>query len=384
MAVFFTNEEFANRKQATLLAMEEAGLDALLMFRQESMYWLSGYDTFGFCFFQCLVLTPDGTLTLLTRRPDLLQAERTSILTDIRIWADADTADPVADLKAILADKGLAGQRLGVEYEAYGLTGARAKRLDHALEGWAQLEDASMLVSGLRVVKSPAEIAYVRKAAELCDNALDEAHRLAVPGAFEGDILAAMQGAVFKGGGDYPGNEFIIGSGDLGLLCRYQAGRRHLDDNDQLMLEWAGAFRHYHVAMMRTVIVGMPRVEHRAMHAAGVDAIEACEAAIRPGATFGEVYDAHARSFDAAGFGHARMFACGYSLGTTFAPIWMDWPMLYAGNPVEIRPGMVIFLHMILADRDKNVAMAPGHTVLVTEEGCERLSRQPLDLRVNA
>ena len=62
-------------------------------------------------------------------------------------------------------------------------------------------------------MKSPAEIVYVRQAAELADRALDEAHRLAGPGAFEGDILAAMQGAVFRGGGDDPANEYIIGSG---------------------------------------------------------------------------------------------------------------------------------------------------------------------------
>lgn len=74
------------------------------------------------------------------------------------------------------------------------------------------LVDASELVNRLRVVKSPAELVYVRKAAELADAALMEANKLARPGAFEGDILAAMHGAIYRGGGDDPGNEFIIGS----------------------------------------------------------------------------------------------------------------------------------------------------------------------------
>ena len=98
----------------------------------------------------------------------------------------------------------------------------------------AELSDASDLVNRQRVVKSPAEIAYVRRAAELADAALEAAAALAGPGAFEGDILAAMQGAVFKGGGDYPGNEYIIGSGPGALLCRYYSGRRELDPQDQL------------------------------------------------------------------------------------------------------------------------------------------------------
>ena len=50
----------------------------MLLFAQESMYWLTGYDTFGFCFFQCLVVKADGSMVLLTRSADLRQARQTS------------------------------------------------------------------------------------------------------------------------------------------------------------------------------------------------------------------------------------------------------------------------------------------------------------------
>ena len=52
MALHFSKEEFSKRKQDVLKSMKEQNLDALLMFRQESMYWLTGYDTFGYVFFQ--------------------------------------------------------------------------------------------------------------------------------------------------------------------------------------------------------------------------------------------------------------------------------------------------------------------------------------------
>ena len=107
-----------------------------------------------------------------------------------------------------------------------------------------------------------------RRAAALSDDALDQAIQLARPGAFEGDILAAMQGAVFRGGGDYAGNEFILGSGPGALLCRYYSGRRHLSSTDQLTLEWSGAYARYHAAMMRTVLVGQASDHHRHMHEA--------------------------------------------------------------------------------------------------------------------
>ena len=382
MALHFSSEEFALRNRRTIEALTNRKLDGLLMFRQESMYYLSGYDSFGYVFFQCLYLGADGHLMLLTRAPDLRQARHTSIIKDIRIWTDAADANPAVQLKQILDEFGCKGRRLGVEYDAYGLTAKNGKMLEAALSDFCTLQDASDLVSRLRVVKSEAELAYVRKAAELADLACDEAHRLAGPGADEGDVLAAMQGIIFAGGGDYPGNEFIIGSGQDALLCRYKSGRRKLDPQDQLTLEWAAAYRHYHAAMMRTIPIGRATEIHKKMHAVTMEAMEACLAALKPGHPIGDVFDAYARVCDAAGMKAHRLNATGYSLGTTFAPNWMDWPMFYHGNPVVAEKNMVFFLHMILMDSDTNHAMCFGHTVVVTATGCEVLSRRPLDLVV--
>jgi Xaa-Pro dipeptidase len=382
MALHFTKDELAERRGRAIGLMQKRGLDGLLMFRQESMFYLTGYDTFGYVFFQCLYLGADGRLMLLTRTPDLRQAQHTSVVEDIRVWIDAPDANPAKELKDILSGFGLSGKKLGVEYEAYGLTARNGQRLNAALEGFCKLEDASDLVSRLRVVKSPAEIAYVRKAAELADLALDEANRIAAPGAFEGDILAAMQGAIIRGGGDDSANEFIIGSGRDALLCRYFTGRRHLDKQDQLTLEFAGVYRHYHSALMRTICIGAPPARQREMHKVAVDALEACKAALKPGRPIGEVFDAHARVLDAAGYQKHRMNATGYSLGTTYAPNWMDWPMFYHGNPEPAAPGMVFFIHIIIADSEHGLAMTNGQTVLVTERGAEVLSKRSTDLVV--
>ncbi len=382
MGLHFSKEELTARRAATIRELTTRGLDGLLMFRQESMYYLTGYDTFGYCFFQCLYLGVDGRMTLLTRAPDLRQARHTSVIEDIRIWIDEAGKNPAEDLRVILAECGCERKRLGIEWEAYGLTAANGRKVQAALDGFCTLGDASDLVSRLRAVKSSAEIAYVRRAAALADAALEEAVRLARPGAFEGDILAAMQGAIFRGGGDYPGNEFIIGSGEDALLVRHSTGRRHLTKKDQLTLEFAGTYRHYHACLMRTILIGKVEREHVDMHRACVEAMQACLEALKPGRPIGEVFDAHARVLDAAGYKDHRLNACGYSLGTTFTPTWMDWPMLYAGNPVIAEPNMVFFLHMVITDSGTGRAMTLGQTVRVTEAGCERLSRAPLDLLV--
>ena len=72
---------------------------------------------------------------------------------------------------------------------------------------------------------------------------------------------------------------------------------------------------------------------------------------------------------------------CGYFLETKFSPNLMDVPpMIFTGNPLIIKPGMVFFMHMILMDSEAQLAMNLGETYLVTVSGNERLCKQKLDL----
>ena len=295
---------------------------------------------------------------------------------------DGGDANPGLDLRDILDEKGCRGKRLGVELEAWTLTGRRWDMVRAALDDFCQVEDASHLVSELRLVKSDAEVAYVRKAAELADDALEVAHRLIAPGTPELELFAGMHRVLFEGGGDYPASRWIIGSGERALMVRNFTGHGDIGDNDQVQLEFGAAYRHYHSCLMRTVLTGTPDPRHMRMHAAGVEALAAAQEACKPGATFGDVFDAHARAFDEAGYREHRLNAYGYSLGALYPPTWMDYPMLFTGNPVVIKPNMVIFMHMILLDSDRGLTMSPGETVLVTDTGCERLSRLSLDLVV--
>ena len=383
MALHFSEEELAGRRRRVTDEMAARSLDGLLIFRQESMYYLTGYDTTGYSQFQCLYLGADGRLVLLTRSADLRQARLTSVIEDIRIWVDRADSNPGQDLLSILEEQGLRGKHLGVELEAWCLTGKRWDMVRSALDGFCTHEDASELVSRLRLVKSEAELEYVRRAAELADDALAEAQRLATPGRPEQEVLAGMQGAVFRGGGDYPASRYIIGSGEQALNVRNFTGYRTLSDHDQLQLEFGGTFRHYHSCLMRTILVGRPDPQHALMHSAAAEALQACKEAAHPGATFGDIFNAHASVLDNLGFGEHRLNACGYSLGALYPPTWMDWPMIFADNPVVLEPNMVIFIHMILLDWDRQLAMALGDTVVVTPGGCDTLTNSGTALMVN-
>ena len=379
MALHFDTEEYATRLQRLTSRMREEKLDAMLLFAQESMYWLTGYDTFGYCFFQTLVVKANGEMVLLTRSADLRQARRTSTIEKIEVWIDRVNADPSMDLKNLLSDLDLLGCRIGVEYDTHGLTGRNARLLDNQLQSFGEIVDASALVSRLRLIKSPAEIAYVERAAALSDDALAAALPLIVAGGDEAAILAALQGTILAGGGDYAANEFVIGSGADALLCRSKSGRRRLDAQDQLSLQWAGVSARYHAPMMRTAIIGEPSNRHRELYSACREAMQAMEMVLRPGNTFGTVFETFARILDERSLARHRLNTCGYSVGARFAPSWMDPQMFLLGNPQEIEPNMSLFVHTIVLDSDSGTAMTLGQTYLTTTDTPKPLSRYGLD-----
>ncbi|MCF3931866.1 Xaa-Pro peptidase family protein [Acuticoccus sp. M5D2P5] len=374
MAIHFERDEYEARMDRLQEAMAERKLDAMLLFSQESMYWLTGYDSFGFVFFQCLVVSNKRRMALITRSADLRQARATSIIDEIIVWADRADANPTKALKEHLFEMDLLGCRIGIEYDTPGLTAANGRALDDQLTSFAAAEDASQLVPRLRSVKSPAELVYVREAARLGDAAWHAGMERVGAGADEGEILAAMQSAVLAGGGDYPANEFVIGSDKDAVLVRSHTGRRTLSVDDQLTLEFAGAYRRYHAAMMETVVIGTPRPRHQEMYEAVGEQLAVVEEAMRPGNTFGDVFAAYARVAQERGMNTWKLNACGYSLGASFQPSWMEWPMFYQANPAEIVPNMVLFAHMVLLDSETHTAMSLGRTYLTTEGAPEMLS----------
>ena len=172
MAIHFTSAEFETRIENLCRALNSASLDGILLFKQESMYYLTGYETFGFCFFQCLYLDALGRKMLITRAPDLRQAQHTSTIEDIRVWPDDASESAVHFLRRMLDDLGCRGQHLGIELDSYGLTARNWVALESELKAFCRLSDKSELVKYLRRVKSNAEMTYVNSRVCRCLQAL--------------------------------------------------------------------------------------------------------------------------------------------------------------------------------------------------------------------
>ncbi len=378
----FEPAEFAARLARTRVELRRRDLAALLVFGQETHYYLTGFDTAGYVFYQVGIITADERATIvLTRRPDLAQARDTSLYDDIRVWYDGEGANPAQELRAILAELGLGGARLGIELATYGLTGFNHQLTTDALDDFCKLIDASDIVRAQRVTKSSAEIAYVRRSAALADDAIVAMVGAARAGVIDSAVTAAGVSAMLAGGGDMPAGGPLVNSGRRAVYGRGVGGPRKLDAQDQLMLELGASYCRYNVCIEHSVAIGAPKPRQVFMFETARDTLYAMTEVARPGAPIGAIAEMFLARLDKAGFARQRFAACGYSLGATYRPTWMDVPpMIYAGNPMPLQPGMTLFPHVMLGDMDEGVAAGVGYTILITETGAEVLSRLPLEL----
>jgi len=382
-ALYFSEQEFQDRRNRALELMKRENLDGFLMTKQESLYYFTGFDTFGYVFFQAMYFHNDGSMRLITRIPDLRQALYTSVLEqrDILIRSDDAGSNPVSLVPTVLKEFGIdsASKRIGYEPDSCSLTHRLGKALEAAVQGLCTLVDHSDLFTReLRIVKSEAEMRKVRKAAYLADFALVRTLKLAKPGAYEGDLWREIVGTVYEGGGDDPANENILVSGNKAVLTRYSTGKDKIER--QLTAEHAAVYKHYHACLMRTIPIGGVTKLARRMHEVNVLQMKAAMEALKPGREIGDVFEAYARVADENGFRDQRFNSCGYSLGATFSPTWMDFPMFVRGQNVVAKAGMVFFIHIILMDKATDTASSIGQTVEVTENGCVPLSKLPFCL----
>lgn len=378
----FEAAEHRDRLARARQELRRRGLDALLVFAQESHYYLTGFDTSGYVFFQVGVVTADDRPTvLLTRRPDLRQAQVSSLYDDIRVWLNAEGARPALELRGILAELGLKGAKVGVEFATHGLTGANCREVEAALDGFCLLDDASDLVRTLRLTKSPAELAYVREAGRLADVATLAMIDATRPGILDSAVTAAGVGAMLAEGAEMPATGPLVNSGPRALFGRGVGGPRRMENTDQLMIELGASFCRYHVCIEHTVAVGPVDPRQRDMVRIAAAAFDEIVDAARAGRELGTLDDIHRRVLDEAGFATERFAACGYALGCTFRPTWMDVPpMIYSGNRLVMQPGMVFFVHIMIPDTRTGLAAGVGQTFVITDGAAERLSTIPLVL----
>lgn len=375
--------EYDARLRRTRAAMRDAGLDVLLVFHQEHMFYLAGYDQIGYWVYQVLIVpATEQPMTALVRKVDELLVRAGGIVDDVRVWLDDTARDPARQTADILAERGLLrGTRIGIERKSHALLPYYHDLLREAL-GEAELVDASELVTELRLIKSPAEIACMRQAGEVMDASVEAAWQALRPGVRECDVHAAVAAAMYRAGGEPPSVAPPMGTGPRTLTQTHGAATtREVRAGDAFLLEVGGCYRRYHAVCMRTASLGAPGARLRSMHAALRAATDAGLAAIKPGARTADL--ARLVHEELARHGYSRRGQhVGYGIGLGYPPTWIDNLRIKETDAHVLQPGMTFLFHSGLVAPEGDVYAALGDPILVTPTGYERLTRLSRELMV--
>jgi len=376
--IHFSREEFSKRQKKTRKLLQELELDGLLIFKIEDMYWLTGYESDGFCIFGTMFIGTDGALTHLARPADLGNLSYSSICEDIRISPDTEGSTRAKHIKDMLRSLGMEGKKIGIQVDTMGLTPRLFLETKEILDGWCNLTVAPDFIRVLRLVKSPQELSYFRKAGEIMDIVMNKVIEVTYPGAFEGDIYATFYDTLFQLDADLPAHIPPFGSGDSALNLRYTTKRKNVSENDQVTLELGLGYRHYHVACMGVVLTG-PEINdrHLKMHKTSVIALDAVQAALRTGTTVGELFNIYKATLEDHNEHDAVLTVAGYTMGAMWPPTWMEEPLIFEGNPLVLEENMTFFTHMILNDRKTGLSMAVGETAIITTGAPEIITHCP-------
>lgn len=374
----FSRSEYASRLQKTRTAMAKAGLDALVTVDPSNMAWLTGYDGWSFYVHQAVIVGPTGDPIFWGRGMDAIGAQRTCYIAhdDIVPYPDSYVMSterhPMDHLGTLLAERGLASGRIGVEMENYYYSAKAHDVLGKAVEG--ELVDATALINWCRARKSETEILFMRRAARIVERMHAKAQDLIRPGLRKNDLVAeiyhtAISGAEHEGvefGGDYAAIAPLLPTGKDATAAHLTWNDKPFETGAGTFFEIAGCYRRYHAPLCRTVYLGKPPAD--LMHAEQVvlEGIEAGINAARPGNTAGDV----ARAFYAILQKHGiqREGRAGYPIGLSYPPDWGERTFSIRPEDDTVLEADMTF-HFMPALWMENWGLEITETLLIVDDG---------------
>ena len=387
----FGPEEYAGRVERVRAVMRARDLGALVVTTPENIYYLVGLNHQGYFAFTMLVLPLEGEPLLVTRAME--QAVISAQTSGVAFLGYGEDEDAGLAAQRAIESAGCAGERVGVDTSSMFFPPGVWEALEQGLPGveWIDTSRPSSvdpdfragLVDNVRLVKTDAEIACVRRAAAVSDRAVRAGLSAAGVGVNETEVAAAVYDAMVRGGGEYPGFVPLIRSTET-LREEHTTWRNHvLTAGEQLFIELSGSYARYHAPLGRMGHIARAPQGSERVQAVAIGAIDAALSALRPGAVSGDVYAAWQAAVD-EGLGHSRLrrHHCGYNVGIGFPPSWVGSSTvlgLRPGGRAPISTGMVFHLWAWIHDENLGDCLLSDGAA-VTDDGDELLTTTPRPL----
>jgi len=386
MELPFDDVEYTERINNAKRSMSAQGIDALLLFHQESMFYLFGYDQLGYWVYQVAILSlSEEKITVVCREADRDLVEGLPLVREVRVWLDDSADDPIDITTRTLRDLALMGpgRRVGIELRSHALLPFYFRRLADALASSVELLDASDLVTELRLRKSAAEVAYVRKAAFALDASFEASFAAIRPGVRENEVLGCAWKAMMDAGGEVPAIVPPLASGPRTLFGTHGAAtNRVLQSGDLFQLEIGAAYQRYHAVGVHSKWLGAPPPDVQRAFDDLRQTLELGIESIGPGVPVADVAGRVNSALKTSGM-YTPGQHIGYGTGIGYPPTWLDNLRVKETDQHVLEANMLLFLFLYYNCDDGVSLLFIGEPVLVTPEGVDRLSSVPFSLEVN-
>jgi Xaa-Pro aminopeptidase len=363
----FEPSEYQDRLARLRAAMARAGAEVMLIDDAEILAYFTGYER-SVSYYRALIVPRDADPVMVLRSLDTAPFEEKSWIANHVGYPD--TADAVRAVAEALTARGFAKAAIGLDLGSHAMTVDVFQRLTAALPN-ARIVPMNGVPWELRLIKSPAEIAYIRKAAEIADTTLVGIAEMARPGISEREVSAFAAKRFVELGGT-PGHVGPITSGKGWGFLHGHLHDHPMEDGDILHLELVPRHSGYSARLMRSVIIGKATAPQRADANTLRDLQDAQIAAMVPGARAADVHAILAKGAIEKGLRDSYDNITGYTLGYySQQPLRSsDFTRVFdATAQWALEPGMVFHIYT------SAMGLAFSETVLVTENGPDRLTR---------
>lgn len=375
----FSEETYAARLKATRAAMSREGLDVLVVVHNANQAYLTGYDSHMSPSYALTVVPAEGPMILHCAELETPPALLHSVVREIRVfdWTKArTTAEDLADL---LRDTGVERGRIGIElrndenftmgaYDASSYLTLRRELPD------AELIDATHIILDQRVLKSPEELDYMRRAGEIGWAGITGAIEATYAGCSENEIVGGAYSGAARAGSELMSIDPMLMSGrHTGFVPHLPYRRRKVEEGDVVYLEMTGTYWRYNAPTMRSWVVGEASPRQERLAAVAIEVLETIIEEARPGRTGHDVAVVAARKWEQVP-GTNFHGGYGYAVGLAVQPSWCEQAVYIAeGADRELEPGMTFHLP-ILSSYPGQLGLGFSETIAITETGSEVIS----------
>ena len=382
----FSVEEYRDRTRRVREEMARRGVDVLYVMSPPNVLYLTGFESIWYpprAPLGVVLATGSEEIVFLDYERHRHLVSETALFDDA-VWFSYETAlDTVA---GAFEARGWAKGTVGIEWWTVspGAPLVRAAAAKLRARG-ATVVDGDWVVDRVRLVKSPAEVECVRKAAEIVDAAFLEIQGYIRPGRTELQIAARLNAIMAEHGGEAPAIRTMVSAGPL-VWCRTHGapGRRPLERGDVVYVDACGVVNRYHADLCRTFSVGQDHPKAREILEYTRGSVDAVRRAVKPGDPL-DVAQRAAEAYVFARYGPESVWwVGGYALGIALPPNWVGHTYLSndAWEPFTWEPGYATNYENILFDRDEGFTASYMETLLMTADGVEALSKLARDLIV--